>query len=213
MTLGTARASGPCSYAHHGKSGSESEDEAGDTEGYFQSYAHHGIHAEMILDAVRTDSYRAALLSNPSVVKGKVVLDIGCGTSILAMFAAQAGARHVYAVDNSSIAVLAQQIVARNSLADKVTVLRCKAEDVVLPEPAALIVSEWMGYALLFEAMLDSVIAVRDKHLRPDGHVFPDKAALYIVGLSDIVTRRRTLGFWADVCRLDIQQHMVTSSR
>ncbi len=45
-----------------------------------------------------------------------------------------------------------------------------------------VIVSEWMGYALLFETMLDSVLVARDRWLRPGGVVLPDKAILYMAG-------------------------------
>ena len=44
---------------------------------------------------VRTDAYRDALEKNPELIKGKAVLDVGCGTGILSMFAARAGARQV----------------------------------------------------------------------------------------------------------------------
>ena len=62
---------------------------------YFDSYAHFGIHEEMLKDTVRTTAYRDAMLNNPHLFKDKVVLDVGCGTGVLSMFAAQAGARHV----------------------------------------------------------------------------------------------------------------------
>jgi protein arginine N-methyltransferase 3 len=62
-------------------------------------------------DKVRTETYRSALLDNADQFKGKTVLDLGCGTGILAMFAAQAGAAKVVAVDQSDIIYHAMDIV------------------------------------------------------------------------------------------------------
>ena len=44
---------------------------------------------------VRTEAYRDALLGNPALLQGATVLDVGCGTGILSMFAAKAGAAQV----------------------------------------------------------------------------------------------------------------------
>ena len=99
----------------------------------------------------------------------QTVLDIGCGTSILSLFAARYGARHVWGVDNSDIIHEAQQIVIENSMQSLVTLLHKKAEEIELPEKVDIIVSEWMGYLLLFESMLDSVLCVRDKFLKQGG--------------------------------------------
>ena len=71
---------------------------------YFGSYSHFGIHQEMLKDRVRTKSYMLACLNNPNQFIDNVVLDIGCGTGILSIFAARAGAKHVYGVDNAEIA-------------------------------------------------------------------------------------------------------------
>ena len=63
----------------------------------------------MLKDAVRTESYRDAILRNPAwfgsgeANSGKVVLDVGCGTGILSLFAATAGARAVIALDASNV--------------------------------------------------------------------------------------------------------------
>jgi protein arginine N-methyltransferase 6 len=62
---------------------------------YFHSYAHVGIHEEMIKDRVRTETYRAAIMQHQSAIAGKVVVDVGCGTGILSIFCAQAGAKRV----------------------------------------------------------------------------------------------------------------------
>lgn len=53
---------------------------------YFNSYNHHGIHEEMLKDEVRTKSYRDSIYNNKHLFKDKVVLDVGCGTSILSMY-------------------------------------------------------------------------------------------------------------------------------
>lgn len=41
----------------------------------------------------------------------QVVLDVGCGTGILSMFAAKAGAKHVIGIDQSDIIYQAMDIV------------------------------------------------------------------------------------------------------
>ena len=71
------------------------------TDLYFDSYSHYYIHEEMIKDEIRTMSYEHAIESNKRLFQGKVVLDIGCGTGILSVFAARAGATHVYGIDNA----------------------------------------------------------------------------------------------------------------
>jgi 2-polyprenyl-3-methyl-5-hydroxy-6-metoxy-1,4-benzoquinol methylase len=129
---------------------------------YFDSYAHFGIHEEMLKDEVRTITYRNSMWHNKHLFKGKIVLDVGCGTGILSMFAAKAGAAHVYGIDMSGIVEQAKTIVERNGLADKVTIIRGKMEEIELPVPKVdIIISEWMGYCLFYESMLDTVLYAR----------------------------------------------------
>jgi ribosomal protein L11 methylase PrmA len=72
----------------------------------------------MLKDSVRTDSYRNAIINNPQLFRGKTVLDVGCGTGILCMFAAKAGAKKVVGVDMSNIIDQAKIIVEKNGFAD-----------------------------------------------------------------------------------------------
>lgn len=72
----------------------------------------------MLKDEVRTLSYRKAIYENPHLFKDKIVLDVGCGTGILSMFASKAGARHVYGIDMSNIIDQASVIVNDNHLSD-----------------------------------------------------------------------------------------------
>ena len=55
----------------------------------------------MLKDEVRTLTYRNAMYHNRHLFKGKIILDVGCGTGILSMFAVRAGAKHVYAVSRT----------------------------------------------------------------------------------------------------------------
>ena len=70
----------------------------------------------MLKDTVRTDAYRDFIYENKDIFKDKVILDVGCGTGILSMFCARAGAAKVFAVDNSDIIYKAQEIVVENGL-------------------------------------------------------------------------------------------------
>merc|ERR1712223_1977732 len=112
---------------------------------YFDSYAHFGIHEEMLKDEVRTLTYRNSMYHNKHLFKDKVVLDVGCGTGILSMFAKKAGAKHVYGIDMSSIIDHAKVIVKDNGMEDGITLMKRKVEEVELPvDKVDIIISEWM---------------------------------------------------------------------
>ena len=67
-----------------------------------------------------------------------------------------------------------------------ITLVKGKLEDVELPiQQFDIIISEWMGYFLLYESMLDTVLLARDKYLKPGGLIFPDTASLYICAIED----------------------------
>jgi len=153
---------------------------------YFGSYSHFYIHEEMLKDKERTLAYKRAIERNFNDFKGKIVMDIGAGTGILSIFAARAGAQHVYAIENAEIAHYAREIIKRNGLADKITVLKGKMEELVLPvDKVDIIISEWMGYFLLYESMLDTVLWARDKYLKPDGKMLPDRAKIFLAAIED----------------------------
>ncbi|CAL3963680.1 hypothetical protein PZA11_001224 [Diplocarpon coronariae] len=171
---------------------------------YFNSYNHHGIHEEMLKDEVRTRSYMNAIVQNKHLFKDKIVLDVGCGTAILSMFAVKAGAKHVIGVDMSTIIEKAREIVQVNGMSDKITLLQGKMEEVELPFPKVdIIISEWMGYFLLYESMLDTVLYARDKYLAPQGLIFPDKATIFMAAIEDGEYKDEKIGFWDNVYGFD----------
>lgn len=91
----------------------------------------------------------------------------------------------------SSIIDKAKLIVEANGLTSKISLLQGKMEEVVLPHQhlnngkVDIIISEWMGYFLLYESMLDTVLYARDKYLVPNGKIFPDKATIYMAAIED----------------------------
>lgn len=134
-------------------------------------------------------SYALAIGRNRGLFKGKVVLDVGTGTGVLSIFSAkEGGAAKVYAVDASAITRAAELLIEKSNLKDKISVIRAKVEDLVtLPDGVDrvdIIVSEWMGYGLLSESVLDSVIHARQRFLKHGGFMLPDTTTLKVVGSS-----------------------------
>lgn len=165
---------------------------------YYECYSDISVHEEMIADSVRTDAYRQGILRNWAALRDKTVLDVGAGTGILSIFCAQAGARRVYAVEASAIWEQAREVVRLNRVEDRVQVLPGPVETVELPEQVDVIVSEWMGYGLLHESMLSSVLHARTKWLKEGGLLLPASAELFVAPISDHTLELR-LGFWSQV--------------
>ena len=84
----------------------------------------------LLQDSARTDAYRNAFLQNLPDFQDKVVLDVGAGSGILSLFAVQAGAKRVYAVEASNMAKQCQTIIEGNKLTDKIIMKQGKIEEV-----------------------------------------------------------------------------------
>lgn len=203
---------------------------ATDFANYFCSYAQLYHQKQMLADHSRMAAYHTAILGNSSIFKDKVVMDVGTGSGILAVWAAQAGARRVYAVEYTDMAKHAKSVMEANGVGDVVTVIQGAVEDIELPietdcleteEPddnannnsttsstqvVDIIISEWMGYFLLRESMLDSLIRVRDKFLKPKtGLMFPSHTTMFFAPVHDEDERKQSaqdynsaMGDWAE---------------
>ena len=146
-------------------------------------YAEFEVHRTMICDRVRTEAFRRAI--DAVVRPGDVVLDVGAGSGILSVFAARAGAARVYAVERTTVAVLAQELAAANGVADIVQVIHGDVVDVELPERVDVIVSEWLGGFGIDEGMLVPVIAARDRWLKPGGVMIPRSVTAWTALVHD----------------------------
>jgi len=174
---------------------------------YKDHYAHFAIHEEMLKDDIRTRAYMNAIIRNKHLFRNKVVLDIGCGTGMMSLFAASAGAKKVIGIDMSAIVERASDIVKENDLDDVVTIIKGKVEEVELPdgiEKVDVIISEWMGYCLFYETMLPTVIYARDRWLVEGGIIMPDTASLYFSAVEDRKYKEQKVDFWDNVYGFDM---------
>ena len=146
-------------------------------------YAEFEVHRSMICDRIRTEAFKSAI---DSVVRsGDVVLDAGAGSGILSVFAARAGAARVYAVEQTSVAVLAQELAAANGVSEIVRVIQGDVMDVELPERVDVIVSEWLGGFGIDEGMLVPVVVARDRWLKPGGTMIPRSVTAWVALVHD----------------------------
>jgi SAM-dependent methyltransferase len=129
-------------------------------------------HAHMLLDEPRVDAFARAIAA--MVRPGDVVLDVGTGTGILAILAARAGARRVYAIDRSGVVELAKQHVAANGVGDVVEVIRGDLSSIELPEQPRVIVGEQLGNFAPAEHQ-HRLFALARQHAAPDAVLIPSR--------------------------------------
>lgn len=141
------------------------------------SFASPPIHIAMLNDTTRTAGFLAAI--REVVRPGDVVVDIGTGTGILAVAAARAGARHVYAIEASAIGKGARAVFEANGLADRITLLEGWSTQLTLPERADVLVSEIIGNDPLGESILEYTRDALQRLLKPGARLVPGRLRLF----------------------------------
>jgi len=158
-------------------------DLADDTELFFDSFTSLDMHRRMLCDQPRVDGYAAAIKA--AIEPGMVVLDAGTGTGLLACIAAAAGAKHVYAVDRSSLS-LAKAVVNASGFSDRISLIQGDLKDIKLPEDVDLVITETFGALALSEGGMPDVTACCEKNLSPNGIVLPSAFSLMFAPIVDL---------------------------
>jgi protein arginine N-methyltransferase 1 len=131
----------------------------------------------MLADTHRVNAFRAAM--SVAVHPGDVVLDIGTGTGLLALFAIQAGASKVCAIEQGTIVNVAEEVAAQNGLTGKIRFLRGHSTQVELPERVDLVVAELIGSFGLEESIIPVLSDARKRFLKPGGRLLPSWLELH----------------------------------
>jgi len=167
---------------------------------YYAQLLHQG---NMLQDHVRTGAYQRAFVNNSLDFEGKVVMDVGTGTGILAFFALQAGARKVYAIEASDSIHMAQALAKANGYEDRIVFVKGKVEEIAdsaVPEKVDIIVSEPIGFLLVHERMLESYASARQRFLKPGGLMMPTTGSIILAPITDDALYKEQLAkvaFWA----------------
>ncbi|MEL6708452.1 MAG: 50S ribosomal protein L11 methyltransferase [Pseudomonadota bacterium] len=137
-------------------------------------------HAGMLRDQRRNEAYSRAI---EQTAKGRVVLDIGTGSGLLAMIAARAGAAHVFACEaDQRLAAAARQVIETNGLSDRITVYARHSNALSRTDDLAggvdMVVSEIFSEDLIREGVLPSLAHARSELCQADALFLPEKASV-----------------------------------
>ncbi len=149
-------------------------------------------HEEMLSDSVRVDAYHRGIRRN--VQAGDVVVDLGTGTGLLAFMASRAGAKKVYAVEHSDFIDVAREIARHNGFTN-IEFVKANSREFRPPEKVDVVLHEQMGDELFNENLLQNLLDVRDRFLRPHGRILPAKFRLFVEPVT-MHESRRVRRFW-----------------
>ncbi|NGZ09230.1 MAG: hypothetical protein CV088_07555 [Nitrospira sp. LK70] len=130
-------------------------------------------HRHYLQDHVRLAAFRQAI--HELVVPGSVVVDLGSGTGILGLLACEAGAKRVYAIEETSLIELAREICQANGLADRICFIKELSTHVDLPEPADVILADQIGHFGFEAGLFDYFSDARRRFLKPNGTTIPGR--------------------------------------
>ncbi len=197
---------------------------------FFSEYDNLAVHKLMLTDKARMDAYSSAIIQLKDKIEGKNCIDVGTGTSILAMLMVKLGnCKHIHAIEACpKVGAIARKLLEANpELKKRITLWNCKVEEVpvlesdnldgseasssctpstktpkgIVKQSIDVIVSEWMGFHLLHEGVLDTILFARDRFLKPDtGLIMPDTCEIFCAPM-DLTkylqeSKEETLGYF-----------------
>lgn len=151
------------------------------------------VHLTILNDTVRKSAFVQAV--REVVRPGDVVLDLGTGSGILAVAAAQAGARRVYAIEPAGIVHLADQVAEHNGVADRITFIRGWSAQLTLPERADVLTTDIVGNEALDMVIWETVQDARERLLTDDPRLVParlDGFAQLVAVPPEVLAKHRT---------------------
>lgn len=140
------------------------------------------LHTRMLSDRTRTQAFLDAIAQ--VVRPGDVVVDVGTGTGILALAAARAGARRVYAIEAGPVRRVAAEMFARSGHGDRITLLSGRSTKLELPERADVLVTETFGNGALSEQVLGITTDARERLLKPGARMVPRAVTLFALPVA-----------------------------
>jgi precorrin-6B methylase 2 len=151
------------------------------------------FHRDLIADGDTQSRFRAAI--RRAVRPGDRVADLGSGTGIHALFACQAGASRVYAIESDRVVHLARAIAARNGFGDRIVFVEGTSPEVELPEKVDLLVAN-----LGFDGTLRYLPDARQRFLEPGGKLIPRAMELTGAPVECAESHARDVGTWRRPC-------------
>jgi 2-polyprenyl-3-methyl-5-hydroxy-6-metoxy-1,4-benzoquinol methylase len=157
----------------------------------------HDFHQLMLDDQIRMVAYKNAI--QEAVKPGMVVLDLGTGTGILGLWALQAGAKHLYAIDvNAAVIPEAIATFERGGFSGKYQIFHGLSYDINLPSQVDLIISEIIGNLGDNEDFIPILSDARKRFLKQDGRMLPRSVRSQLVPVSAVMAHRQVA---AQKCR------------
>ena len=133
---------------------------------------------DCLLDWERTLAFKKAIFR--AVRPGDVVIDAGSGTGVLAMFASDAGAKSVYAIENDADILRSLEKTLRlNGYQDKIQIIRDDAQRCRVAEKADVLISEIIGSGLIEEDQIPVFNYLR-RFLKPKAKVIPQRIDSFV---------------------------------
>jgi protein arginine N-methyltransferase 1 len=144
-------------------------------------------HWGYLTDPVRLDRFQRAI---SSVVKpGDMVADLGCGSGVLTLFALEAGARHVYAIDSSRMLAVARESIARSGSADRVSFIQGRSQKTALPERVDIVICDHVGWFGFDYDIIGLLADARRRFLKSGGVSIPLSITLKIAAVESDLCR------------------------
>src|SRR5688572_21062649 len=153
----------------------------------------------------RIRAFQSALQS--AVRPGDVVVEIGAGLGTYSFFAAQSGAKRVYAIEKERVIQVAEDLAARNGLAEKITFVPGDSTEVELPEKGDLLVLEHFSSLFVRRGIEELMHDALTRHLKEAGRVIPQAVSLFMAPVGDETLWKTCLNLEDDkyqLCGLDL---------